>query len=295
MRPAALFLATRPWSFIMTVLSSALAGALAQEAQAFEPPLFLLTLLALISAHAATNLLNDYFDVRRGVDRPGAPTARYRPHPHLYGQLGTRPLLVYCAALYALAWAVAAYLSLLRGPLILALASAGMVASAFYTMGPLQLKYRAAGELAVFLAWGPLMVSGVYFVLTGRLSAQVLFSSIPMGILVALVLMANNIRDIDYDSASGITTLPSLLGKRRALSLFFALLLLCYAWPPLGVALLNFSPLTLLPLATVGRALALLRDFRRAMPDDADPRTAALLLLFMALYILGLLLGRLLA
>jgi 1,4-dihydroxy-2-naphthoate octaprenyltransferase len=287
------FLAMRPWSFVMTAMSCALAGALAYLAGSFDASIFAVTLLGLVAAHGATNLLNDYFDVRRGVDREGAPTARYRPHPYLRGQLQVTSLLASTLVLYLLAWLAAAYLSSIRGPLVVALGVAGTFFSVFYTMTPIQMKYRAFGEPAVFLAWGPLMTAGVYYVLTGGLSFGVLFASVPLGLFVALVLMANNIRDIEYDASSGIATIPVLLGRRAALQLFSFLLSLIYAWPALGVAL-GFSPWSLLPLLTTWKAFRLLRDFRARVPDDADPRTAFLLLQYVSLYILGLLLGGLL-
>ncbi len=63
------FLATRPWSFMMTIISVGLAGSLAWRIGSFEPLCFLLTLFGLIAFHAASNMLNDYYNVKHMVDK----------------------------------------------------------------------------------------------------------------------------------------------------------------------------------------------------------------------------------
>ncbi|MCS6902787.1 MAG: prenyltransferase, partial [Candidatus Bipolaricaulota bacterium] len=87
------FLATRPWSFSMTAISVGVGGALAALHQSFDLWLFLVTLVGAIAVHAATNLINDYFDYKRGVDRPGAPTTLYRPHPLVQGLIAPHAVL----------------------------------------------------------------------------------------------------------------------------------------------------------------------------------------------------------
>ena len=84
------FLASRPWSFTMTVISVSVGSALAFVDGYFSWPLYLCTLFAMIVMHAATNLINDYYDVLTGVDTLDVSTAQYRPHPLLEGLLEPR-------------------------------------------------------------------------------------------------------------------------------------------------------------------------------------------------------------
>ncbi|MEM2666077.1 MAG: prenyltransferase, partial [Nitrososphaerota archaeon] len=186
------FLATRPWSFVMTIVSVGLAGSLAWRSGSFEPLHFLLTLFGLIAFHAASNMLNDYYDVKHTVDRQGAPTTRYRPHPLVSGQIEIRSFQAVVVFLYAIVLSIATYLSFVRGPIVLAFTVAGLFFSYFYTADPVPLKHRALGEISVLLTWGPLMVGGTYFVLTGKVDVLPVIVSLPIGVLVMAVLFANN-------------------------------------------------------------------------------------------------------
>ena len=81
------FLASRPWSFTMSAISVSVGAAMGAIDGDFSWGLYLVTLTGIILLHGASNLNNDYHDVRRGVDTTDAPTARYRPHPLMEGRL----------------------------------------------------------------------------------------------------------------------------------------------------------------------------------------------------------------
>ena len=281
------FIATRPWSFVMTFVSVSLAAVLALKYDSFNAPLYLLTLAGLILFHAATNMLNDYYDVKNTVDRVGAPTARYRPHPLLTGTIGGRDFLIVTVMLYGLVILIVSYFTLIRGPLILLLTALGLFASVFYTASPVAFKYKALGEPVVFLVWGPLMVSGSYYTITGIFSIEAMLASIPIGILVLLVLLANNIRDIEYDRLVVKATIAILLGAKRSLTLYAALLEATYASTIVLVILHVFSVYSLAALFTVPIAAGLVRRFSVKVPDTADPETARLALLFGLLLLAG--------
>lgn len=288
-------IATRPWSFVMTFISVSLAAALAYRSGVFNLLLYLITLAGLVISHAAGNMINDYFDVKYGVDRPDAPTARYRQHPLFQGGISERSFLRAILALYAIGLLIAGYLTLIRGYLIALFTLAGLFFSIFYTSSPLVFKYRSLGEPTVFIVWGPLMVGGSYFVISGELPPDPILASIPVGILVALVLLANNIRDVEYDGKVGITTIAVKLGRERALKLYEALLALAYISTALLIAIKVLSVWSLMTLLTLPRAINIVKTFRKEVPDAADPITAQLTLNYGALLILGELIGTLLA
>ncbi len=294
MRLKVWFLAARPWSFVMTVVSTSLAYVLAVS-DGLNPltglPLYLLTLLGLIIFHAATNMANDYFDVKHGVDRVGAPTTRYRPHPLITGEIDRRSFAAVIASLYVMVFLIAGYLAMLRGLLIIILALAGFFFSLFYTSDPISFKHKAFGEPAVFLVWGPLMVGGAYYVMTGTLSPKPMLASIPIGLLVALVLLANNIRDIEYDGSVGITTLATLLGRERGVEAYRWMMAAAYASALILVAARILSPFSLLTFITLPQAISLARLFKTHVPEAADPLTAQLTLKFGVMLIIGEILG----
>jgi 1,4-dihydroxy-2-naphthoate octaprenyltransferase len=261
----------------------------------FALVLYLLTLIGMIAVHGATNLINDYFDVRHGVDRPEAPTAQYRPHPLLLGVFSGRQILASALALYALAALIGLYLTWLRGWPVVALAGLGGLASFFYTADPVKYKHHALGELSVFFMWGPLMVSGSYFVQTAGWQeiSTVLLVAIPIGLFVAAVLLANNLKDIGYDEKFAVRTLGNLLGLRRGRWLFEALVLMAYAII-IVLALARLLPLwALIVLLSLPKMRSLFRNLSgENIPADADPQTAQLALAFGLLLVAGLLLGK---
>jgi len=270
------FLAARPWSFTMTAISVSVGSAVAAVEGAFSWPLYLLTLIGAVLMHAASNLINDYDDVRHGVDSPDVPTARYRPHPLMEGRLQLEQVRAAAFLLYLVAALIGVFLAATRGMVVLILGIIGTVAGITYTAAPLNYKYKALGEFSVFLMWGPLMVTGAYYVQQQAVSADALLISIPFGVLVALVLLANNIRDVRYDRSKGIQTLAILLGERRGVSLYLGLIVAAY----LAVVIMAvFGPLTvwsLMVLLSAPLAVKLLRQVAHDIPLDADAQTAKL-------------------
>jgi 1,4-dihydroxy-2-naphthoate octaprenyltransferase len=287
------FLASRPWSFSMTAISVSVGGALAALDGPFDWPLGLLALLSAVLLHAATNLINDYYDVINGVDTVQAATAQYRPHPLVEGLIPLAHVRWVAYGLFTLAAAIGVYLTVVCGVVILMIGLVGLLAGLTYTAPPLKYKYVALGEVSVFLMWGPLMVEGAYFVQRQSLSIQAFWVSLPFGVLVALVLLANNIRDIDHDRRRGIRTLAIVLGRRLGLNAYLSLVILAYV----GILALALSGVltmwVLIIFASLPLAVQLLRQMARAIPANADALTAKLdtafgLLLVVSLIIEGL-------
>jgi 1,4-dihydroxy-2-naphthoate octaprenyltransferase len=269
-------LASRPWSFSMTAISVSVGSALAAIDGTFSWTFYLLTLVAGVFMHAATNLINDYYDVKSGVDFKGVSTGIYRPHPLLEGKLTSRQVLIEACLLYAVATIVGLYLAADRGWSLIAIGLIGVFASITYTAPPFKYKYIALGELSVFLMWGPLMVMGSYFIQRQAFSINALLISIPFGILVALVLLANNIRDISKDRSKGIRTLPIIIGERNGLRLYSILVIIAYAGM-IGMSIVGPLYLwSLIVVLSLPLALKLIRQMMQKIPDDADAQTAKL-------------------
>ena len=284
------FLASRPWSFSMTAISVSVGGALAAIDCEFSWGLYALSLVSGVFLHAATNLINDYYDVKSGVDTRKVSTAQYRPHPLLEGKIAPKNVLKASFLLYGMATVIGLLLVVARGLPILWIGLIGTAASLTYTAPPLKYKYSALGEISVFLMWGPLMVLGSYFVQLQTFSANALWISLPFGILVALVLLANNIRDVNHDHEKGILTLPMLIGQRNGLRLYIALVVLAY----LGIIAMSLmGPLnmwSLIVLLSLPLAVRLLRQMMRQVPIDADAQTAQLDTAFGVLLVISLVL-----
>lgn len=277
----------RPWSFPMTVISVTTGTFLGALQVGFHLGLYLLVLVGMVTFHAATNLINDYFDYWHGVDKPDSPTVNNRPHVLVEGTLAPKVVLVISLLSYLLVAIIGAYLVILKGLPLLGIGMAGGLISFFYTGDPVKYKYRGWGEFAVFLVWGPLMVSGAYYVQTGTLSIQPVLVSIPLGILVALVLLANNIRDVSYDRRAGIRTVPVVVGQSKALAIFTLFLLISYLML-IPLIWFNFIGLwSLLVLVSAPPAYYVISRFLKRVPKNADSLTATLYLIFGILFLVS--------
>ena len=285
------FLSTRPWSFTMTFSSVTMGTLMAAIAGSFNPLLYVLVLGGMVAFHAATNVLNDFFDVRHGVDKEGAPTTKYRLHPAAFGQTPLTTILEFSLGLYVVTVLAGVYLAYVSSLSILLVLGAGILGSVLYTADPVVLKARALGEVTVFIMWGLLIPLGSFIVQRGAYSWAPMAAALPIGILVALVLLANNIRDTTYDGSVGNRTLAVVLGTKPAETVYTVLLWGTDALVVLGM-LVGLLPLwSLVVFLTAPAARGLVSMFKGVVPDNADPRTAALAFQFALLYMGSLLLA----
>jgi 1,4-dihydroxy-2-naphthoate octaprenyltransferase len=205
--------------FPMTLTSGAIGGLLAvagptpADANWLH---FLAALVGLVVAHAANNMINDYFDTVGGVDTENYVRGQYAPHPILSGMISKGGLLAAIAIANLIDLAILVWLADARGIGVVVFALLGLFVSVFYVAPPLQLKHRGLGEPGVAFVWGPLMIAGTYYVTTGTLAPWVFVASLPYAILVTTVLIGKHIDKHDADAAKGIRTLPVLLGADRA-------------------------------------------------------------------------------
>lgn len=287
-----IIISTRPWSFLMTAISITFGAVLALYLNnIFDPLLYILTLIGSISIHAAANISNDYFDTKYGVDRPGAPTTKYRPHPIITGFLEPNDLLKMTFIFISLGLVIAVYLSIVSGYLAFILGFIGILVALSYTSRPLAYKYKALGELFVLISWGPIMVLGSYYVQTSNVNIVPIITSFSIGVLVAAVLLANNIRDIEYDSGVNIRTIAIVLGREKSLKLYAAMVVSSYILILL-IVLINFLEYSaLLVFITLPKAISLIKSFMRRVPETADPQTAQLVMSFGILLILGIIIS----
>ncbi|HEX9028082.1 MAG TPA: prenyltransferase, partial [Anaerolineales bacterium] len=168
-------ISTRAAVLIMTFLSGAIAGILAIRAGSFNFWYWVLLEIGLVMSHATNNLFNDYTDYSRGVDQDNYYRAQYGPQPLVHGLLSKRQVLVYAGVSGLIALAAGLVLVAARGWLALALLLAGAFFVLFYTF---PLKYIALGELSVLIVWGPLMIGGGYYVITGAWDWNVIIASL---------------------------------------------------------------------------------------------------------------------
>jgi 1,4-dihydroxy-2-naphthoate octaprenyltransferase len=255
-------IATRSAVLVMTFISAAIAGLFAARDGAFDLSFWLLVTVGLLFAHATNNLVNDFTDHLKGVDKDNYFRAQYGPQPLEHGLMTRAQVLVYIAVTGLIALAAGAVLVAMRGEATLALLAIGAFFVLFYTW---PLKYVGMGELAVVIVWGPLMVGGGYYVITGQMSWPVVAASLPVALAATAVLFGKHIDKLDADAGKGIRTMPVLLGEHRARLATIAMLTLQYLIV-IGLVLSGYLSWLLLSV------LAAARWYVRAVRVNLHPR-----------------------
>jgi len=267
--------ATRSVVFVMTVNSVIIGGLLYLLHAGFSVGFLItlsLVLIGLVLAHAASNLFNDYWDAKHGIDTSeGYFRPAYMPHPSLSGMMTSQGLFSLGVVHLVGMVAIAAYLFELRGPLVLVFAGLGVLSLTLYAGGPVPLKRVGLGEPTVFVVWGPLMVGGTFFVLSGTLPIWVIVASIPYAVSVTTVLFGKHIDKIDYDTKLGIKTVPVLLGEAATKKALKALIVVAYA-AVVGLVAARYLPIwSLISLLALPRASRLFGTLSEPKPKEAPP------------------------
>jgi 1,4-dihydroxy-2-naphthoate octaprenyltransferase len=264
---------TRAAVFSMTVTSGLVGGLLAVGAQQLTGEvsvhwgLLALAIVGLVVAHAANNMINDYFDLEGGVDTDDYVRALYAPHPILSGWVTKRKLGTAILLANVIDLAIMLFLVTQRGPLVAAFALGGLFVSVFYVAPPIRLKHIGLGEPGVFVVWGPLMVVGTFFVATGEIPGWAWVASLPYAILVTTVLFGKHIDKIEADRKKGVRTMPVLLGERNARRVAQVLMVAFYPIV-IGAALAGWiGPWVILVVLGLPRLRSVLRVFSSPRPE----------------------------
>lgn len=229
----------------------------------FRWDVFVVTLVAAVAIQIGTNFANDASDAKRGADAPSriGPTRAVAA-----GLISPHQMWAGVWTMFGIAAACGVYLTAVAGWQIIAIGLASIVAALGYVGGPKPYGYIGLGEAFVFGFFGVVATVGSRFVYDSTAPAAAWLLSIPVGLLAAAILTANNIRDIDTDAAAGKRTLVVMLGREGARRLYaleltaaFALIAVFAAtgatpaWTALGLAA---APLAVPLIAVINREVA---------------------------------------
>ncbi len=281
--------ATRPYSFTASVTPVLIGSVLGAMDGLFSWGRFLLALFGSLFIHIGTNLVNDYYDHKSGVDTIESKSG---------SQVIQRGLLtadeVYWGgiATFGIGSLFGLVLVGLCGWPILTLGIASVLAGYFYTANPLSLAYIALGEATVFVFMGPVIILGAYYVQREVFSLAPLLISLPVGCMVAAILQANNIRDIEADKAHGKNTLATVISRRAANWELGVLIHGAFVLTGLLV-LLGYAPWpVLLTLLSIRLAIPVVRVvFQTDELQDIVEQSAKLHLEYGVLLIIGMLIS----
>lgn len=259
---------TRPHTLTASIIPVLVGTSLTLETASIKWSLFFAMLLASVLIQIATNMFNEYYDFKRGLDTKesvgiGGAIVREGVHPKVVLNLA-----VFCFAVSIL---LGVYICLNSSWWIAVIGSVSMAVGYLYTGGPYPIAYTPFGELVSGLFMGPNIIMISYYIQTGIVTTECLLISIPIMILVGAIMLANNIRDLEGDKAAGRRTLAILLGRRKAIYLLTAMFILAYAWTLLLMITLQ-SLWLLLVFLSIPTAVKAVRGFlAHAQPKAMMP------------------------
>jgi 1,4-dihydroxy-2-naphthoate octaprenyltransferase len=207
-----------------------LAAALSFLHGAFHFWLFVVVMTGVGSLHLGGNLINDYYD------DPGSDRINLHPTPFSGGSrviqerlMDARTVWAMAMGFFVLGIGCGLWLALSGRPFVIIVGMMGLLAGYLYSAAPVSLMSRGLGEMTIFLAFGPLITWGTYYVMTGLLTWQAFTLGIPLGFLITAVIWINQFPDYDADRGAGKLNWVIRLGRNRSRRIYSLLMLSPYA------------------------------------------------------------------
>jgi 1,4-dihydroxy-2-naphthoate octaprenyltransferase len=222
-------------------------------------PLFTAMLIASVLIQSAVNMFNEYFDYKRGLDTAdsvgiGGVIVR--------NEISEQVVLHIAQMSFAVSVLLGVYICMKTSWWVAAIGSVAMAVGYFYSAGKSPIAYTPFGEIAAGVFMGFIIVLISFFIQAGTITSNSILLSIPISILVAAILLANNIRDLDGDKKKGRRTLAVILGKHRATSVLSAMFI-CNFTIVILLVLFRVAPFSILiSLLSLPRAFRAIKTFR---------------------------------
>ena len=253
------FMCTRPHSYpasIAPVLFGA-TYALGYESK-FSILKFILFLLACLLIQAATNLFNEYYDYKHGLDKVDSEGIS---GSIVKGNLSPKEVMVGALVLYALAFVFGIILTFMTSVYVLLVGLVCMLAGYFYTGGKYPIAYSPFGEVVSGFFMGTIIIALSFYFQTGFVNADIIVVSLPLFIMIGAILLANNIRDLDNDKESGRRTYAILVGRNNAIKTMAISFIIVYLLNVLFIITKYASWWNLLVFITIPLAIKIIKGF----------------------------------
>jgi 1,4-dihydroxy-2-naphthoate octaprenyltransferase len=249
---------TRPHTLTAAFVPVLLGTALALKYGKIHFGLFFAMLIASLLIQAATNMFNEYFDFKRGLD-----TAQSVGIGGTIVRDGIKPKTVINLAFgfYGIALLLGVYICANSSWWLAVVGLICMAVGYFYTGGPFPIAYTPFGEILSGFFMGMLIILIAFFIQTGTVSHTSILVSVPSMILVGMIMLSNNIRDLDGDKENGRKTVAILLGKKGAIYLLTGMFTFSFLWV-LGLIISGVLPIwTALVILSAPKAIKATKGF----------------------------------
>ena len=258
-------------------------------------PLFFAMLIASVFIQMATNMFNEYYDFKRGLDTEqsigiGGTIVRNGVKP--------KTVLNLAFMLYGISVLIGIYICMETSWMLAVVGVLSMMVGYFYTGGPYPIAYTPFGELFSGVVMGMLLILIAFYIQTGTVTTEAVLLSIPSMLLVAGIMLANNIRDLEGDKEGGRKTLAILVGRSNAITILMLFFIISYGWIIAMILFGHLTPWALLVFLSVKKPASAITVFRKNhIPMQVMPamkNTAVTNTLFGLLLGIGILIGHLL-
>ena len=244
-------------SFVPVFLGTTIALTIAEETINFL--LFFAMLVASMLIQAATNMFNEYYDYKLGLDNEnsvgiGGTIVRHGVAP--------RTIMAIALSFYGIALLLGIYICAMSSWWLAAVGLVCMLIGYLYTGGPYPIAYSPFGELVSGIVMGMGIVLIAFFIQTNTVTLDAILLSVPSMILVGAIMLSNNIRDIVGDTEGGRKTMAILVGRNNAvyiLSLFF---IVSYLWVAGLVIIEDITYWALIVLLSILKPIKAIEIFR---------------------------------
>lgn len=214
----------RPISLPQSMLPALTAVALSAGTGNFSWIAAVVCVIGVMFAHLGMNLLDDWFDYYKGSGEARLKTAtegfrgRMTKYPYLTsGEATPKQLLVAVCVFLGIAAVMGCIVLAIRGWMILWWMLVGFIIGYSYSGGPLKLGFRGLGELVIFVMFGPLMMTGVYYAITGEVTPKIAWLSTSVGLLVTNIVYTHSVLDAVPDQKMGKFTMAHLMGSDKGM------------------------------------------------------------------------------
>ncbi|MER2122305.1 MAG: 1,4-dihydroxy-2-naphthoate polyprenyltransferase [Solibacillus sp.] len=244
-------------SFVPVLLGTSMALSINHETIHFG--LFFAMLIASMLIQAATNMFNEYYDYKLGLDNEnsvgiGGTIVRHGVAP--------KTIMAIALSFYGIAMLLGVYICAMTSWWLVAVGLVCMLIGYLYTGGPYPIAYSPFGELVSGAVMGMGIVLIAFFIQTGDVTADAVIISVPSMILVGAIMLSNNIRDIVGDTEGGRKTMAILVGRHNAVTVLAGFFIVSYIWIFVLVVLGHLTPWALLVLLSVKKPIEAIKLFR---------------------------------
>jgi 1,4-dihydroxy-2-naphthoate polyprenyltransferase len=257
--------------------------------------LFFAMLIASVFIQMATNMFNEYYDFKRGLDTEqsigiGGTIVRNGVKP--------KTVLNLAFMLYGISVFIGIYICMETSWMLAVVGGLSMMVGYFYTGGPYPIAYTPFGELFSGVVMGMLLILIAFYIQTGTVTTEAVLLSIPSMLLVAGIMLANNIRDLEGDKEGGRKTLAILVGRSNAITILMLFFIISYGWIIAMILFGHLTPWVLIIFISIKKPVTAISVFRKNhIPMHVMPamkNTAVTNTLFGLLLGIGILMGHLL-